>query len=110
MTGRDFREETVTPTFDLISRLRSRRLRWAGHILRMEEQSLLKRVLVEQVRKELEQGCREAGGLLMDAPVFKSVGELFELALDRKSWRTRVLDLLPDSDPTDRERERKKKI
>ena len=100
MTGRDFREETVSPTFDLISRLRSRRLRWAGHILRMEDSSLLKRVLLEQVKKELEQSQREDGGLLMDAAEFKSVEELVDLAQDRKSWRSRVLDLLPESDPT----------
>jgi hypothetical protein len=66
MTGRSFRDETVDPTFDLVSRLRSRRLRWAGHILRMEESNLMRKVLLASVELGLE--SRHAGGILMDAP------------------------------------------
>jgi hypothetical protein len=37
ITGRGYRDETVEPSFGALSRLRSRRLRWAGQILRAEE-------------------------------------------------------------------------
>ena len=57
ITGRDHRDETMEPTFDLLGRLWSRRLRWAGHILRLKEASLLRRVLLAQVEEGL-QGSR----------------------------------------------------
>eukprot|EP01047_Picozoa_sp_COSAG01_P057547 COSAG01_NODE_6665_length_3556_cov_76.764536_2_plen_153_part_00 len=34
ITGREIVEEHESPTFDLVAALRSRRLRWLGHILR----------------------------------------------------------------------------
>jgi hypothetical protein len=99
ITGRDHRDETVEPTFDLLGRLRSRRLRWAGHILRLEEASLLRRVLLAQVEDELQgaaaAGARAAGGLLMDAAQYSSVEELLVLARDRKGWQAGVHALLP---------------
>ena len=99
ITGRSIRDETVEPSFDLLSRLRSRRLRWAGHILRLEETSLIRRMLLATVERDLEAGNRHAGGLLSDAPVFESVEQLLELAGDRNGWRDLVKALLPDSDP-----------
>jgi hypothetical protein len=98
ITGRDYRAETVEPTFDLLGRLRSRRLRWAGHILRLEEASLLRRVLLAQVEEELQGGAaraRAAGGLLKDAAPYSSVEELLVLARDRKGWQASVHALLP---------------
>ena len=45
----DFREvvrqQTREPLFDLVAKLRARRLRWLGHTLRLGEESLLRRVL-----------------------------------------------------------------
>jgi hypothetical protein len=98
MTGRSFRDETVDPTFDIVSRLRSRRLRWAGHILRLEEISLLRRVVLAEVQRDIARGSRESGGLLMDALPFGSVEELVAQAANRKAWRKVVRDLLPESD------------
>jgi hypothetical protein len=98
MTGRSFRDETVDPTFDLLSRLRSRRLRWAGHILRQEESSLMRRVLLASVELGLE--GPEAGGILMDAPGFASEEQLLLMAGDREEWRAAVRALLPESDPS----------
>ena len=89
----------MDPSFDLVARLRSRRLRWAGHILRLEEASLIRRMLIATVERDLVEGRRHAGGLLEDAPTFESVEQLLELAFDRTGWRALVLDLLPDSDP-----------
>ena len=34
MTGRSYREEAVEPSVDLVALVRSRRLRWLGHVLR----------------------------------------------------------------------------
>jgi hypothetical protein len=99
ITGRGYRDETVDPTFDLVSRLRSRRLRWAGHILRLEESSLLRRVVLAEVQRDLDRGAQESGGLLMDASQFDSVEELLRDAADRKEWRRTVRELLPESDP-----------
>jgi hypothetical protein len=108
MTGREIRDETVEPSFDMLSRLRSRRLKWAGHILRMEEASLNRRVLLAQVQAELEAGCSEEGGLLMDAPAYESVEQLVELAANKVAWGVEVLALLPASDPSKREKKKKK--
>jgi hypothetical protein len=56
----------VEPSFDMLGRLRSRRLCWAGHILRSEESNLLRRVLLAQTEQELKAGRSAIGGLLMD--------------------------------------------
>ena len=110
ITGRDYREETVDPSFDLVARLRSRRLRWAGHILRQEETSLLRRVFVAQLRQALEEGGIRPGSLLMDAPALETVEQLVEMAGDREAWRdaVRTRMLLPETDP-DRSKGRKGK-
>jgi hypothetical protein len=108
MTRRSFRDETVDPTFDLLSRLRSRRLRWAGHILRMEESNLMRKVLLASVELGLESG-QERGGILMDASAFDSVEQLLLLAEDRDGWREVVVALLPKADPAHPAQKKKKK-
>ena len=105
ITGREYRAETVEPSFDLLSRLRSRRLRWAGHILRSDELNLLRRVLLAQTEQELMEGSSVAsgGGLLMDAK-FCSVEDLLLQAQDKKGWRVAVRELLPDSEKAKEQR------
>tara|TARA_R110001592_G_scaffold135322_1_gene351549 strand:- start:32 stop:652 length:621 start_codon:yes stop_codon:yes gene_type:complete len=95
ITGKGYREETVNTTFDLVARLRSRRLRWAGHILRLEEKSLLRRVLLAQVEAQLLAGAKPEGSLLADAQHFSSVEELLTQAQDRLSWSKVEQALLP---------------
>jgi hypothetical protein len=107
ITGRGYRDETVDPTFDLVARLRSRRLRWAGHILRLEESSLLRRVVLAEVQRDLDRGAQESGGLLMDALQFDSVEQLVRQASDRVEWREAVWALLPASDPAVKESKKK---
>ena len=102
-----YRDETVDPTFDLVARLRSRRLRWAGHILRLEESSLLRRVVLAEVQRDLDRGAQESGGLLMDALQFDSVEQLVRQASDRVEWREAVWALLPASDPAVKESKKK---
>jgi hypothetical protein len=109
ITGREIAEECRTPTFDLVSRLRSRRLRWAGHILRMEESSLLRRVFLAQAAWDLEHDTHKNGGLLTDAPAWSSIDHLQQLAASRDAWRDAVHALLPETDPGKRKSRNKKK-
>ena len=52
--------------------------------MRLEETSLIRRMLLATVERDLEAGNRHAGGLLMDAPAFMSVEQLLEMAGDRR--------------------------
>ena len=76
LTGRTVHEEasSTTRTFDVLSRIRDRRLQWVGHILRMSP--------TRMVRKALQHTCanRAAGDLLMDVPTKYSWRELTQLA------------------------------
>ena len=93
----------MDPAFNLLDRIRARRLRWAGHILRSEESNLLRRVLLAQTEHELSSGHSGAGGLLMDVS-FSSMEELLDLAEDRKGWNKAVRELLPEKEETPRKR------
>ena len=56
----------------------------AGH---RSEQSLVKQVLLALAKHDLEQQNNSRGSLLMDAPGFKTVEELLELAAeDTHGW------------------------
>lgn len=46
ITGGSIHDEAKEPTVDLVALLGARRLRWAGHILRMDEHHLLRKVLL----------------------------------------------------------------
>lgn len=100
ITGRTIREECVQPTFDLVGRLRARRLKWLGQLLRHENEELLvRRVVLVQCGQALRLGHR-AGSILMDAPAYESVGELVAAAGDTKEWAKLVKALMPDTKDT----------
>jgi hypothetical protein len=82
-------------------------LRWAGHILRLEESSLIRKVLIAVAAREIESGCKDGGGLLAAAPAFGSVEQLLEVAGDRDEWREGVIGLLPATDPSVQQWERR---
>ena len=84
ITGRSWREETVAPSFDLVRHLRSRRLRWLGHILRMKEGRLLRKVVCAVRQPYYE------GSIFMDTPRHSSMDRLVKLASSRKSWNNMV--------------------
>ena len=74
------------PTFDLIAKLRARRLKWAGQILRLEpEDSLVHQVLVAAAMHmhDLAAG-NSRRSLLMDAEEYTAAEELLALAANRK--------------------------
>ena len=74
ITGRSVRDERVTPSFDIIKELRTRRLRWLGHILRMDKDRLLRKAVVSMEKPYPE------GSILMDAPKHDSMTDLIALA------------------------------
>ena len=86
ITGKSVWEEAsrYTRTIDILCRIRARRLRWVGHILRMDTRRLVHRA----VKRMSEH--RSPGDLLMDVPRKYSWAELKQLAANRDYWRNRV--------------------
>ena len=73
--GKAIPEQTHAPDFDLVAKLKARRLRWLGHVLRMPETSLLRRVVLRHGTTDLPDGT-----IFDDAPEHASLEELVELA------------------------------
>jgi hypothetical protein len=73
--GEVVRQQTREPLFDLVAKLRARRLRWLGHTLRLGEENLLRRVLTRGATPKV-------GSVLADEalPPHSSVEELAALA------------------------------
>lgn len=88
ITGRNIREEATEPSYHLVNRIRTRRLRWLGHVLRESEGHLVRQVLTKYIADKLND--YPAGSILMDAPIHVSLDELVELAYDREQWNLSV--------------------
>ena len=88
ITGREIREEYLTPAFNLLNSARARRLKWAGQLLRGEESFLPRRVALAELSRTGGKGT--PGGIFQDAPVVKSIEELIEAARNEKWWKERV--------------------
>ena len=73
---------SATAHFDLVKDVRARRLKWAGGILRMDENRLLHKAIEAQIAMGAQ------GGLLMDAPTGMPLHELRELAKDKTLWKS----------------------
>ena len=89
ITKKSYRSTATAPVYNLVLAIRRRRLRFLGHVLRMDDSRLLKRSLVAYVRGG---NAPPTGSLLMDcgnAPI----SELELAAEDRLAWRRRVEDL-----------------
>ena len=91
ITGHSIASEArpVTSSFNLVRKIRQRRLRWLGHLLRAGEQRLTYQALQEQFHLQ-----KRAGNLFMDAPPFHDLQQLAELAKDRCTWRSRASHLI----------------
>ena len=90
------RAQTRHPVRDMVAMLRVRRLRWVGHILRMDDSRRLKKILL-RYRTIYPHGYPE-GSILMDAPKHDSIGDLVQMAGTHgpgghKEWDERVLAL-----------------
>jgi hypothetical protein len=89
-TGKTRIEESrpTTCTYSLVSDIRRRRLTWLGHILRMDDNRLVK--IAARVQCEM----RERGNLFCDAPGNLNFNQLCNMASDRGDWREMVCDKL----------------
>ena len=98
MTGREIRDEYGVPSFDLVARIRARRLTWAGHLLRAKEKYLPRRIALAQLQPDMERHTclGTTTGLFQDAPERKSIPEMVVLARDRTGWRRRVEHIEPE--------------
>ena len=85
ITGRTVRVEANSDkTFDLVKWIRSRKLQWLGHILRMGPKRMLRQAIYEMYKTP------QTGDMLMDVPETETWKELRAYARDRDYWRTRV--------------------
>ena len=80
ITGRHWRDETRDPTVNLIGHLRARRVRWLGHVLRMDESRLLHRMVCESSQPYPE------GSIFEGVPPHESMEVLKKMAANRKRW------------------------
>ena len=87
ITGKDYRETAVNPDHNLVLAVRKRRLRYLGHILRMEPGRLVRDTLCAYVNGGV--GPLPEGSLLMDCEE-KEFNELALLAQNRAEWERRV--------------------
>ena len=86
ITGKDYRETATNPDFNLVLAIRQRRLRYLGHILRMNSRRLVRRTLVAYIHG----GVGVPSGSLMEDCGEMRLEELICLARDRKRWNTKV--------------------
>ena len=85
-TGKSIPAEArpATCSFNLIHKIRQRRLRWVGHILRQGPGHIIYTALAAQATSNSE------GNLLMDAPPHVHLDDLVPLAMDRAAWGSMV--------------------
>lgn len=85
-TGKSIPTEArpATCSLNLILKIRQRRLRWVGHILRQGPGHITYTALATQSLRNME------GNLLMDAPPHNHLDDLVHLAMDRAAWSAMV--------------------
>ena len=81
ITGRSIRREYKYPSFNLVAALRVRRLRWLGHVLRMEDGDREIKAVLTQLRQPYPEGS-----LLMDAPRHSDTRQLITMAQKKDEW------------------------
>ena len=89
ITGNSIQAEArpLTSSLNLVRKLRIRRHKWLGHILRDDPSRLICQAVKAQRAMKLE------GSLLMDAPPHSNFEELVDLAADRATWKDRQKDI-----------------
>ena len=94
ITGRSHRGECVEPSFDTIARANAKRMRFLGHVLRSDDNYLVKQVLLAYGERQLNEMDRyEEGAILNEAPTHSSLKELEELAQDKSKWKKMVYEV-----------------
>ena len=77
----------LTTSFNLIKKIRERRFRWLGHIIRAGPSSIMYQALVTQ------HSMGHMGDLLMDAPSHNTIDDLRSVANDRGRWKALARNL-----------------
>ena len=82
ITGKPHRETATNPTYNLVLDIRRRRLRYLGHLLRMDPSRLVRRTLLAYIYggEHIPEGS-----LLQDCPELP-LESLVEMAMDRPKW------------------------
>ena len=95
ITGHSQRTEatSATTTFNLVKWIRARRLKWVGHILRMDDERLIKQTLHYIFHNPQD------GDILMDVRA-TDCQHLLRQASDRDAWRRRVRNTAASSTTT----------
>ena len=83
ITKRSIHDEAKRPTFNITKHILSQRFEYLGHILRLENDRTLKRILIDLSPNEAPFA---EGSLLGESP-FHTVEEMLEAAADRRNWR-----------------------
>ena len=90
ITGEDYyREAAVRPEFDLVATVMKRRLRFAGHILRMDADRLLRRTFLAYLRSWT---TRPVGTVLHGLDSMP-IDDIVTLARNRRAWSRHVNSL-----------------
>ena len=91
ITGQTPKQEAkvVTRTFDVVRRIRARRFKWLGEILRMKDSE--ERMVKKAVRVIFDN--RQEGDLLMDVPADMGWDELEVWGNDKSAWESRYKTL-----------------
>ena len=89
ITKRPHRATATNPEYNLVLGIRKRRLRYAGHILRMDPNRLVRRTLAAYVSG----GSSVPDGAILQDCERAPFEDLASLAMDRRSWNQRVDNL-----------------
>ena len=110
ITGKTPREEASarTQTMCLPGRIRYRRMKWLGHLLRNDPGDLTRQLLLRYAEVEARGMISVEGSILMDAPAYNTKDQLVALAGGngsekereeaRKTWREWSMRHLSDGD------------
>lgn len=79
ITGKHYKETATHPEFNLVASVIKRRLRFAGHILRMDHTRLLQRTFLAHINT-----CRD--GSLLHGCEGKMLTQITKLAVNRRKW------------------------
>ena len=82
----DYRETAINPSVNLILLIRRRRLRYLGHILRMDANRLVRRTMIAYVHG----GYGVPDGSLLDDCDPIPFEDLAIMAAERRGWEQRV--------------------
>ena len=95
LTVRGHRDECVEPSFPVVDKIRSDKLKCLEFVLRSDESNLVRQAVVVMVEDCLA-GRRSAGRtVIKDASKHTTLSVLVEIARDRSSWGSLVSEICP---------------